>query len=217
MKFDESLTESEMEEMSFKMLLPSESHRRRSIGGKKQKTPDASPRDQSDAASYSSDELHSTVGSGKFTFEGVSSPFSAEDSFSHFMSDMVQQYMQEEEVRARHQASLLRLREKALKEKTKAELDWLEHQKKRLRDKGADDSMPPIRKRQRGLMLRLQTEQAEIKRLREANKAASRERQLLFMQQQEIMKMRQSTAAIRDKIRHRKKDTGKNVGATFLR
>ncbi|CAH1272737.1 CEP350 [Branchiostoma lanceolatum] len=208
MKFDESLTESEMEEMSFKMLLPSESHRRRSIGGKKQKTPDESPRDQSDAASYSSDELHSTVGSGKFTFEGVSAPFSAEDSFSHFMSDMVQQYMQEEEVRARHQASLLRLREKALKEKTKTELDWLEHQKKRLRDKGADDSMPPIRKRQRGLMLRLQTEQAEIKRLREANKAASRERQLLFMQQQEIMKMRQSTAAIRDKIRHRKKDTG---------
>ncbi|XP_035685413.1 centrosome-associated protein 350-like [Branchiostoma floridae] len=208
MKFDESLTESEMEEMSFKMLLPSESHRRRSIGGKKTKTPEASPRDQSDAASYSSDELHSTVGSGKFTFEGVSTPFSAEDSFSHFMSDMVQQYMHEEEVRARHQASLLRLREKALKEKTKAELDWLEHQKKRLRDKGADDSMPPIRKRQRGLMLRLQTEQAEIKRLREANKAASRERQLLFMQQQEIMKMRQSTAAIRDKIRSRKKDTG---------
>lgn len=44
--------------------------------------------------------------------------------------EMVRQYMKEEEMRAAHQSSLLRLREKALKEKTKAELAWLEHQKK---------------------------------------------------------------------------------------
>lgn len=44
--------------------------------------------------------------------------------------DMVRQYMKEEEVRAHHQSSLLRLRQKALKEKTKAELAWLEHQKR---------------------------------------------------------------------------------------
>ena len=42
-----------------------------------------------------------------------------EDSFQHFMSRMVQQYVREEEVRARHQATLLQLRENALKEKTK--------------------------------------------------------------------------------------------------
>lgn len=82
-----------------------------------------------------------------------------QDSFSQFTMDMVRQYMKDEEVRLQHQSSLLRLRQKALKEKTKTELAWLEHQKKRLRDKGEDDKMPPIRKKQRGLLLKLQQEQ----------------------------------------------------------
>lgn len=58
-------------------------------------------------------------------------PFSSgQNSFNKFTMTMVKQYMQEEEVRAQHQSSLLRLRHRALKEKTKAELAWLEHQKK---------------------------------------------------------------------------------------
>jgi len=40
------------------------------------------------------------------------------DSFFHFMTRLVKSYMQEEEVRARHQAALLELRENAMKEKT---------------------------------------------------------------------------------------------------
>ena len=85
-------------------------------------------------------------------------PFSGEDSFTQFTSEMVR-LMKEEEVRAKHQAGLLRLREKAVKEKTRAEMAWLESQKKRHRDKGADDVMPSIRKRQRGVLMRLQAEQ----------------------------------------------------------
>ena len=85
-------------------------------------------------------------------------PFSAEDSFSKFTAEMVR-LMKEEEVRAKHQEALLHLREKALKEKTRAEMSWLELQKKRLRDKGSDDVMPSIRKRQRGVLMRLQAEQ----------------------------------------------------------
>lgn len=73
--------------------------------------------------------------------------------------DMVHQYMKDEELRLQHQSSLLRLRQMALKEKTRTEVAWLEHQKKRLRDKGEDDKMPPIRKKQRGLLLKLQQEQ----------------------------------------------------------
>ena len=57
------------------------------------------------------------------------------------------------------QSSLLQLREKALVEKTKAELDWLEQQKQRIRNKGADDSYPNIVKRQRGLKMKLQEQQ----------------------------------------------------------
>lgn len=73
--------------------------------------------------------------------------------------EMVRQYMRDEEVRLQHQSSLLHLRQKALKEKTRTEVAWLEHQKKKLRDKGEDDKMPPIRKKQRGLLLKLQQEQ----------------------------------------------------------
>ena len=62
----------------------------------------------------------------------------------------------------RFQALLLRLREKALMEKTKAELQWLEQQKQRIRNKGADDNFPQLVKKQRGLKLRLQEQQVGI-------------------------------------------------------
>jgi tmRNA-binding protein len=39
--------------------------------------------------------------------------------------------------------------------------------------------------------------QAEIKRMREANKAASRERQLLLQQREEINRLRQSTKQVK--------------------
>ena len=63
------------------------------------------------------------------------------------------------------QNTLLKLREQALKEKTQAELAWLEQQKQRMRHKGADDAYPQIKKRQRGLIMRLQQEQVSIKQV----------------------------------------------------
>lgn len=187
LKFDESMTEDEIEEKSFRSLLPSESHRR--INLKK-----CVPQD------YSDEEA-----SGKTApspVKELSLPFSGgQDSFSRFTMEMVRQYMKEEEMRATHQSSLLRLREKALKEKTKAELAWLEHQKKHLRDKGEDDKMPPIRKKQRGLLLKLQQEKAEIKRLQEASKAARKERQLILKQQEEIERIRQTTMKLQEKLK----------------
>ncbi|XP_008107116.2 centrosome-associated protein 350 isoform X2 [Anolis carolinensis] len=188
LKFDESMTEDEIEEKSFRSLLPSESHRR--INMKKRVHHD-----------YSDEE----ASPGKATLspaKELSLPFSGgQDSFSKFTMEMVRQYMKEEEMRAAHQSSLLRLREKALKEKTKAELAWLEHQKKHLRDKGEDDKMPPIRKKQRGLLLKLQQEKAEIKRLQEANKAARKERQLILKQQEEIERIRQTTMKLQEKLK----------------
>ncbi|XP_078417608.1 centrosome-associated protein 350 isoform X2 [Cetorhinus maximus] len=190
LKFDESMTEDEIEEKSFRSLLPSESHRRFNMERKRSRQDDSDEdmaRDQSASTAVKHD---------------LSMPFSGgQDSFSKFTMEMVRQYMKEEEMRAQHQVSLLKLRERALKEKTKAELAWLEHQKKRLRDKGEDDKMPPIRKRQRGLLLRLQQEQAEIKRLQEANRAARKERQLILKQQEEIQRMRQTTIKIQEKLK----------------
>ncbi|KAL8177367.1 UNVERIFIED_CONTAM: hypothetical protein K2H54_001291, partial [Gekko kuhli] len=114
---------------------------------------------------------------------------------------MVRQYMKEEEMRAAHQSSLLQLRKKALKEKTKAELAWLALQEKHLRDKGEDDKMPPIRKKQLGLILKLQQKKAEIKCLQEANKAAQKERQLILKQQEEIERICQTTTKLQEKLK----------------
>ncbi|NWQ90090.1 CE350 protein, partial [Burhinus bistriatus] len=189
LKFDESMTEDEIEEKSFRSLLPSESHRRNNLEKKRGNRDD-------------SDEEVSPEKTTLSSIKELSMPFSGgQDSFSKFTMEMVRQYMKEEEMRAAHQSSLLRLREKALKEKTKAELAWLEHQKKHLRDKGEDDKMPPIRKRQRGLLLRLQQEKAEIKRLQEANKAARKERQLILKQQAEIERIRQTTMKLQEKLK----------------
>lgn len=48
-------------------------------------------------------------------------------SFGRLSLTLVEQSLREEELRARHQSALLRLREKALLEKAQAELAWLEH------------------------------------------------------------------------------------------
>ncbi|XP_047656096.1 centrosome-associated protein 350 isoform X2 [Tachysurus fulvidraco] len=182
-KFDESVTEDELEK-SFRSVLPSESHWRGSVERKRQ----------------SDEEPHAEKSSTK---DGSVPVFSADQySFSEFTMAMVKQCMQEEEVRSQHQSSLLRLRHRALKEKTRAELDWLELQKRRLRDKGEDDKMPPIRKKQRGLLLKLQQEQAEIRRLQEANRAARRERKLLLKQQEEIERIQHTTLKLREKLRN---------------
>ncbi len=52
-----------------------------------------------------------------------------EESFSDFMSRMLHQYVREEEMRAKHQAALLELREKAIKEKTDLQLELLKIKK----------------------------------------------------------------------------------------
>uniref|UniRef100_A0A4W5NPJ6 Centrosomal protein 350 n=1 Tax=Hucho hucho TaxID=62062 RepID=A0A4W5NPJ6_9TELE len=190
LKFDESMTEDEIEERSFRSLLPSESHRRGVLEKKRvpHEESDDEPSQENPTAQDGSKQDGMSFSSGQ-------------DSFSRFTMDMVRQYMKEEEVRAHHQSSLLRLRQKALKEKTKAELAWLEHQKRRLRDKGEDDKMPPIRKKQRGLLMKLQQEQTEIKRLQEANRAARKERQLLLKQQEEIERMRYTTLKLKERLK----------------
>ncbi|XP_067085530.1 centrosome-associated protein 350 [Osmerus mordax] len=194
LKFDESMTEDEIEERSFRSLLPSEAHRRGTLDRKPR------PQEESEEEAANRDKASGTQNGSRQ--EGASMPFSSgQHSFSRFTMEMVRQYMKEEEVRGRHQSSLLRLRHRAMKDKTRTELAWLEHQKRRLRDKGEDDKMPPIRKRQRGLILKLQLEQAEIRRLQEANKAARKERQLLLKQQEDIERIRHSTLRLRERLK----------------
>ncbi|MED6280379.1 hypothetical protein CHARACLAT_010392, partial [Characodon lateralis] len=198
LKFDESMTEDEIEERSFRSLLPSEAHRRGTMEKNSHHQKEAD-----DGGACLNETLVPETGScSSFRSHDAHIAFSSgQDSFSQFTMEMVRQYMKDEEVRLQHQNSLLHLRQKALKEKTRTELAWLEHQKKKLRDKGEDDKMPPIRKKQRGLLLKLQQEQAEIRRLQEANKAARKERQLLLKQQEEIERMRNSTLRLKERLK----------------
>ncbi|GCB73190.1 hypothetical protein scyTo_0006665 [Scyliorhinus torazame] len=199
LKFDESMTEDEIEEKSFRSLLPSESHRRFNMERKRSRQDDSDEdmvRDQSASAVIKHD---------------LSMPFSGgQDSFSKFTMEMVRQYMKEEEMRAQHQVSLLKLRERALKEKTKAELAWLEHQKnvcvhECVCTRVCVYASVCVRERvctracvYASVCVR---ERAEIKRLQEANRAARKERQLILKQQEEIQRMRQTTMKIQEKLK----------------
>ncbi|KAM4739503.1 centrosome-associated protein 350 [Anableps anableps] len=198
LKFDESMTEDEIEERSFRSVLPSEAHRRGTMEKKSHHQKEA----EEGGACLNETLVPETGSCSSFKSQDAHIAFSGgQDSFSQFTMEMVRQYMRDEEVRLQHQSSLLHLRQKALKEKTRTELAWLEHQKKKLRDKGEDDKMPPIRKKQRGLLLKLQQEQAEIRRLQEANRAARKERQLLLKQQEEIERMRNSTLRLKERLK----------------
>ncbi|XP_072906393.1 uncharacterized protein [Hemitrygon akajei] len=169
-------------EQSLWSLLPSESHYRHTMERIKK------------LHSRNSSVPHTPSTSFRKWEETGKSGFGNHDAFSRFTLEMAHQYLKEEDLRARHQAALFRLREKALKEKTKAELAWLEHQKIHLQDKGQDDKRPVIVRKQQEVLLKLQKEKAEIRHLRNACRVAHQERKLLLKQQQEIFRIHQSTA-----------------------
>ncbi|KAA8589633.1 hypothetical protein FQN60_012998 [Etheostoma spectabile] len=107
LKFDESMTEDEIEERSFRSLLPSEAHRRGTMEKKSRHHEESD-----DGASH-----NTTLVSGAQNIlksQDANMAFSSgQDSFSQFTMDMVRQYMKDEEVRLQHQSSLLHLRQKA--------------------------------------------------------------------------------------------------------
>ena len=133
-------------EKSFRQLLPSESHLKRS----KQET----NKDALDMSSFLAgpDTSMQQLQSHLQQSHQSNARFFEDDSFKKFTGEIVKKYMQEEELRSKHQAHLLKLREKALIEKTDAELAWLEQMKKKAQDKGEDEKMPSILSKQKGIM-----------------------------------------------------------------
>ncbi|XP_038471159.1 coiled-coil domain-containing protein 187 isoform X2 [Canis lupus familiaris] len=77
-----------------------------------------------------------------------------------FTIQMLELSQREEKLRAQHQAALLRLREKALEEKMRAELAWLEHQRRCLGSKGSAALLAALAERQQQALSRLEQEQA---------------------------------------------------------
>ena len=71
---------------------------------------------------------------------------------------------------AKQQRLLLKLREKATVERTLAELELLQMQKRILRAQGEREKAASIKKKQRGLLLKLQDERAKIEAMRKVHR-----------------------------------------------
>jgi hypothetical protein len=177
MTTDDEMNNDELEK-SFRQLLPSESHI------KKTKQESGGVGNQSillnDMSSLFQHEFNSNQPSNvRLSFE--------DDSFKKFTGEIVKKYMQEEELRSKHQAHLLKLREKALIEKTDAELAWLEQLKKKVQDKGEDEKMPSILSKEKGIMQKLKEEQESINKMKEVQKKAAENRLKLLSQHSEVI------------------------------
>ncbi|NXU71957.1 CE350 protein, partial [Oreotrochilus melanogaster] len=130
----------------------------------------------------------------------VSQHYGASSTFCSFSLAMTEQCLRGEELRARHQAALLKLRKKALQEKAKAELAWLCHQKRCLEYLQDGEGASAMAAKQCKILQELKEEQAEIQHLQNIYKSAHQERKLLLKQQREILMMQHLTAQLQEKL-----------------
>ncbi|XP_069436018.1 coiled-coil domain-containing protein 187 isoform X1 [Ovis canadensis] len=123
--------------------------------------------------------------------------------FSRFTIQMLEQSRREEDLRARHQAALLRLREKALEEKMRAELAWLEHQRGYLNRTGSYAALLALEEKQHQALSHLERELRGIRYLRTLHLSSHRERKLLLQQQQDIVSVQRSAALLQQELQDR--------------
>ncbi|NXD62112.1 CE350 protein, partial [Eolophus roseicapillus] len=133
-------------------------------------------------------------------WSGVSRHYGGSSTFCRFSLAMAEQCLRGEELRARHQAALLKLRKRALREKARAELAWLEHQRRCLENLQDSEGASAIAAKQRGILMELKQEQAEIQHLQNIYRAAHQERKLILKQQREILMMQHLTAQLQEKL-----------------
>ncbi|XP_018331162.2 uncharacterized protein LOC108741049 [Agrilus planipennis] len=77
---------------------------------------------------------------------------------------MFNQLIKDEDARIENLKTILKIREKSLLDRTKSELAWLEIQKRYLKDSGQLNEISMIKKKQRGLLVKLQHERHEMQR-----------------------------------------------------
>ncbi|NXH34297.1 CE350 protein, partial [Myiagra hebetior] len=127
-------------------------------------------------------------------------PFGGSSTFHGSSLAVVEQCLRGEKLRARHQAVLLRLRRKALRERAGAELAWLGHRRRVLENLQDSTGASAMAAKQHKILTELKQEQAEIQHLQNIHRAAHRERKLLLKQQREILMMQHSTAQLQEKL-----------------
>ncbi|NWW63012.1 CE350 protein, partial [Ifrita kowaldi] len=126
--------------------------------------------------------------------------FGGSSTFHGSSLAVVEQCLRREELRARHQTVLLQLRRKALRERARAELAWLGHRRRVLKNLQDSTGASAVAAKQHKILTELEREQAEIQHLQNIHRAAHRERKLLLEQQREILMMQRSTAQLQEKL-----------------
>ncbi|NXL80452.1 CE350 protein, partial [Leptocoma aspasia] len=126
--------------------------------------------------------------------------FGGSSTFHGSSLAVVEQCLRGEELRARHQAQLLRLQRKALRERARAELAWLGHHRRVLEKLQDSTGASAMAAKQHKILMELKREQAEIQHLQNIYRAAHQERKLLLKQQREILMMQHSTAQLQEKL-----------------
>ncbi|XP_045418144.1 coiled-coil domain-containing protein 187 isoform X2 [Lemur catta] len=121
-------------------------------------------------------------------------------ALGRFKLQMLEQSLREEELRAQHQAALLRLREMALEEKTRAELVWLEHKRGCLRSKEDKATLAILLEKQQQALTTFEKEQREIRHLRNIHLFMHRDRKLLLQHQKDILSLQRSMAHLQQQL-----------------
>ncbi|XP_058549492.1 coiled-coil domain-containing protein 187 isoform X8 [Neofelis nebulosa] len=124
-------------------------------------------------------------------------------ALGRFTLQMLDVSLREEELRAQHQAAMLRLREKVLEEKMCAELAWLEHQRECLGGEGKDTMLAALATRQEQALSKLEQEQREIRYLRDIHLFSRQERKLLLQHEKDIVSLQRSMVHLRRELQAR--------------
>ncbi|XP_052895960.1 uncharacterized protein LOC128303141 [Anopheles moucheti] len=98
----------------------------------------------------------------------------SETNLSYSSIGMFDQLIQTERSREDHLVSRVHSKQKALLNRAKGQLAWLELQKQRYREKGMTDQITTVKKKQRAILLRLEKDRMELNRALKSSTESSR-------------------------------------------
>lgn len=110
-------------------------------------------------------------------------------SIAKFSLNMFTELLKDEDLRSAHQASIFKMKESTITEKTKAEIAFLELEKKKLKQAGNEEGIRNIRKKIRGLIIKLEHDLDELHKLRRLERNSYRKRRQRLMDKINFIKM----------------------------
>ncbi|XP_055640088.1 centrosome-associated protein 350-like [Toxorhynchites rutilus septentrionalis] len=98
----------------------------------------------------------------------------SEANLSYSSIGMYDLLIRNEKSKSEQMAARIRMKEKALLDRTKGQLAWLELQKQRYREHGLTEQISIVKKKQRAILVRLEKERAELDRFKRTEQEASK-------------------------------------------